>query len=245
VKRTLAILVSSLALAACNMAAVAQGGGEGEAGPMTQRSWDLRDFDGVALAGSQDVIVRVGGGHSVRAEGPAEILERLDIRVEERTLKVGMKKGDWSFGWSGNRPRTQIFVTLPSIRAASVAGSGDMKVDRVIGNRFNASVAGSGDLDIAELKVGEARFSVAGSGDIKAIGTAERSSASVAGSGDIDLGRVEARTVSAAVVGSGDVRVRATDAADVSITGSGDVYVAGNARCTVSKRGSGEVHCTG
>jgi hypothetical protein len=233
-----------LVLAACNFAAEAQGG-ERQAGPVTQRSWDLRDFDEVSLAGSHDVIVRVGGGHSVSAQGPAEVLERLDIRVEDGTLKVGTKKGNWSFGWSGDRPRTQVFVTLPSLRGAAVAGSGDMKVDRVIGNRFNASVAGSGDLDIAELKVGEAQFSVAGSGDIKATGTAERSSASVAGSGDIDIGRVLARTVNAAVVGSGDVRVQASETADVSITGSGDVYVAGKARCTVSKRGSGEVHCTG
>jgi hypothetical protein len=242
-KRAIA-LVSMLVLTACNFAAEAQEG-EGPAGPVTQRSWDLRDFDRVALAGSQDVIVRVGGGHSVRAEGPSDVLDKLDIKVEDGTLKVGMKKGSWSFGWGGDRPRTQIFVTLPSIRAAAIAGSGDMKVDRVIGNLFDASVAGSGDLDIAELKVCEAQFSIAGSGDIRAVGTAERSSASVAGSGDLDIGKVQARRTSASVVGSGDIRVHAAETADVSITGSGDVYVAGPARCSVSKRGSGELHCTG
>lgn len=237
------ILVSTLVLAACNMVAEAQGGSDRASGPVTQRSYDLTGFDEVALAGSQDVIVAVGGAHAVRAEGPAEVLDRLDIRVEGDTLRVGMKKGNWS--WSSDRPRTRIFVTLPALRAAAVAGSGDMQVDRVAGNSFSASVAGSGDLQIAELKVGEAQFSVAGSGDIRAVGTAERSNVSVAGSGDVDTSGLQVRTTSASVVGSGDVRVHASDTANVSIVGSGDVWVAGSARCTINKRGSGEVHCTG
>lgn len=243
--RAAMILVSALVLAACNMVAEAQDGPPRPAGPMVQRSYDLTGFDRVSLAGAHDVVVRVGGGYSVRAEGPAEVLDKLDIRVEDRTLKVGVKPGNWTFNWSGDQPRTQVFVTLPSIRAASIAGSGDMKVDRVIGNLFNASVAGSGDLDIAELKVGDAQFSVAGSGDIRAVGTAERSAVSIAGAGDVDLAGVRSRTTSASVVGSGDVRVNASETASVSITGSGDVYVAGSARCTVNKRGSGEVHCVG
>jgi hypothetical protein len=60
--RTL-ILISSLALAACNMAADAQqpaGGGE-----RGQRSYNLTGFDKVALAGPHDVVVTVGPAHSV------------------------------------------------------------------------------------------------------------------------------------------------------------------------------------
>lgn len=239
------ILVSTLVLAACNMMASAQEGSGEPAGPATQRSYDLNGFDGVSLAGSHNVIVTVGGAHSVRAEGPSEVLDRLDIRVENGTLKVGTKKGNWSTGWSNDRARTQIFVSLPAIRAAAIAGSGNMKVDQVAGEKFKASIAGSGDLDIAQLKVGEADFSVAGSGNVRATGTAERSNVSIAGSGDVDIGNVQARSASASVVGSGDVRVNASETADVSITGSGDVYVAGSARCRVSKRGSGDVHCTG
>jgi len=243
-KRAIA-LISLLVTAACNIAAEAQERGDQPSGPIVQRSYDLRGFDGVTLAGAHDVIVTVGGAHAVRAEGPAEMLDQLELRVENGTLKVGTRRGNWSSSWRGDRPQTRIFVTLPAIRSASVAGSGDMRIDRVASERFSASVAGSGDLDIAELKVGEAQFSVAGSGDIRAVGTAERSSVSIAGAGDVDLGRVQVRTASASIVGSGDVRVHASDTAEVSIVGSGDVYVAGPARCRVSKQGSGEVHCTG
>jgi hypothetical protein len=244
--RLAAILMSTLAVAACNMGANAQESeGSAGGGRMTQRSYQLGGFDAVGSAGSQDVIVAVGSAHSVRAEGDSEVLDRLDIRVEDGTLKIGHKKGsDWSGLFKGDRPKTRIFVTMPAIRSAAVAGSGDMRVDRVQGERFAASIAGSGDIEVAQMQVRDAKFSVAGSGNIKASGTAEKSTTSIAGSGDIDLGGVRVRTASVSVAGSGDVRIHASETADISIVGSGDVEVAGSARCNVSKRGSGDVRCT-
>ncbi len=243
-KRTLTILLSNLALVACNMAADAQEGEESRGGgPVVTRSFDLAGFDAVGLAGSQDVEVQVGGPLAVRAEGEAEAIERLELRVEDGTLKIGMKKGSYSVGWSRERPKTRIFVTLPAIRAASLAGSGDLRIDRVEGERFHASLAGSGDIEIGQLRVGELSASVAGSGNIKAAGAAQTASVNIAGSGDIDVGGVQSRTASASVVGSGDARIQASETATVSIAGSGDVWVTGSARCTVNKRGSGTVHC--
>jgi predicted 3-demethylubiquinone-9 3-methyltransferase (glyoxalase superfamily) len=240
VKRTLAILLSNLALVACNMAADAQ---EGERrGAVTQRSFDLAGFDAVGLSGSPDLVISVGGTHSVRAEGDAEMLDRLDLRVEDGTLKVGYKKGDWSVNWR-SRATTRIYVTLPVLRGAKLAGSGDIRIDRVEGDSFDASIAGSGDIEIAQLQVATLNMKVAGSGNIKAAGAAQNASASVAGSGDIDLRGVQSRTASAKVVGSGDIRIQASETANVAIAGSGDVWVSGPARCTVSTRGSGNAHC--
>jgi hypothetical protein len=243
-KRTLAILLSNLALVACSMSADAQQGERsGDAGPMVTRNFDLAGFDAVGLAGSQDVEVRVGGAFAVRAEGDAETIERLELRVEDGTLKIGQKRGSFNMGWSRDRPKTRIFVSLPAIRAASLAGSGDMRIDRVEGERFEASLAGSGDIQIGQLRVGALAAKVAGSGNIKAAGAAQSASVSIAGSGDVDVAAVQSRTASASVVGSGDARIQASDTADISIAGSGDVWVTGSARCTVSKRGSGTVHC--
>jgi len=246
--RLAAILMSTMVLAACNMGANAQEGERSEqgGGQMTQRTYQLAGFDAVASAGSQDVIVTVGGAHSVRAEGDSRVLDRLDIRVEDNTLKIGAKKGsNWSDLFKGDHPKTRIMVTMPAIRSAAVAGSGDMKVDRAQGERFDASIAGSGDIEVGQMQVRDAKFSVAGSGNIKANGTAEKSTTSVAGSGDIDIGGLQTRTASVSVAGSGDVRIHASETADVSIVGSGDVEVGGSARCNVSKRGSGDVRCTG
>lgn len=243
--RLAAILISTLALAACNIGAKAQEGeGSGGGGPAMQRNYQLAGFDAVGLAGAQDVVVTVGGPHAVRAEGTAEALDRLEIKVEDGTLRIGTKRNTNWIGGKVGRPKTRVFVTMPAIRAASIAGSGDMRIDRVQGERFEGSIAGSGDMEIGRIEVADARFSIAGAGDIRAAGTAQRSSAKIAGSGDIDIRGLQVRAASASIAGSGDIRIHASETADISIVGSGDVEVAGSARCNVSKRGSGEVRCT-
>lgn len=237
------LLLPMIALGACGMNADAS---EGEAaGPSASRDYKVGAFDRVSLGGSHNVIVTVGGQHSVRAEGDAEQLERLEIEVEGGELHIGSKKNNWSVGLKGNRRPLTIHVTVPALAGASIGGSGDIRVDKVEGNSFEASIGGSGDIEIAALKVAQASFSVAGSGGIKASGSAGSSDVSIAGSGDVDLSGVEAGTAKVSVVGSGDVRARATRTADISIMGSGDVTMSGPARCTISKMGSGSVNCPG
>jgi hypothetical protein len=239
--RSLIVLVSSLAIAACGMTADAQEGGTGKT---AQRSFDVAAFDSVGLAGSHDVVVTVGGPVSVRAEGDPDVIEKLDIRVDGSTLRIGTQRGvSWGPGFMRNRKPVTVYVTVPSLVGASVAGSGDLKVDKVEGDRFEGSLAGSGDLQIAAMRVAEAEFSVAGSGDIRAAGSAERVKAKLAGSGDLDLAGLEAKDADVSVAGSGDIRARATGTANVKVAGSGNVTMAGGAQCTVKKRGSGDVNC--
>jgi hypothetical protein len=239
--RAALITASVLILAACNMAADAQesGGGGGE---MTQRSYNISGFKGVALEGPFDVVVRVGSAHSVRAEGNSRMLDRLRLEVEDGNLTIGTKREGWgNFRYNG--PTTRIFVTMPAIEVAAIGGSGDLRIDKVEGRRFDASIGGSGDIQVESLRVNDAHFSVAGSGSIRAAGTAARSDISIAGSGDIDIAGLETRDASISVMGSGDVRARATQTANVSIMGSGNVNVSGSAKCSVSKMGSGNLSC--
>ncbi len=239
-----------LIAAACS--AGAQGGETAQAtgesaratGTATQRNYEVGAFDAVTLAGSHNVVVTVGGAPSVRAEGDSETLDRLEIKVEDGALKIGSRDRNGLRISLGNKSRpVTVYVTAPSLRAANVAGSGDMRIDKVEGEAFAASIAGSGDMRIDAVRVANADFSIAGSGNISAAGGAARSDVSIAGSGDVELSDFETGTANVSVVGSGDVRLRATETADVSIMGSGDVEVAGGARCSVNKRGSGDVRC--
>lgn len=204
------------------------------------RSFALRDFTAVELRGSDDVEVQVGPAFSVRAEGNAAVLDRLDIKVLDGRLAIGRKRG-MDFGGGDAR----IHVTLPTITSAGIAGSGDMAVDRVTGNALAASVAGSGTLTLGALAVGSARLSIAGSGDIVARGTAERLAVKVAGSGSVEAPQLTARAATVSIAGSGDVRATVKGAADVRATGSGDVDLGADARCTVRVMGSTNVRCGG
>ena len=235
-----AIIGAVLVLGACTSHAQENGGPRAT----SQRDFQVGQFQAVSLQGSHDVIVTVGGAPSVRAEGDAEAIERLDIRVENGTLKIGSRSDRRWFSFRSHRGVT-IHVTAPSLNGASIQGSGDMRVDRVQAEAFEAEIAGSGDMQIAALQARRASFAVAGSGDIRAAGTAEESDVSIAGSGNVALERLQTRRTSVSVAGSGDVSVRATEAVEGSVMGSGNVIVHGSARCSISKMGSGDVHCGG
>ncbi|TFI58755.1 DUF2807 domain-containing protein [Sphingomonas parva] len=243
-RNLVALLGSTLLVAACNFSADAQNHDSGENKGSGSRTFQVGAFDRVALGGSHNVIVTVGGAPSVRAEGDLAVIDRLDIHVENGELSIGTKEG-FSLGWKSQHKPVTIFVTAPSLAGASIGGSGDMKIDRVSGERFAAAIGGSGDMQIQRVEVRDARFSVAGSGNIQAIGKAETGEVSIAGSGDVSLDAFEVQRAKVSVVGSGDVRARVMQSADVSIAGSGDVELSGTAKCNVSKMGSGDVRCVG
>jgi hypothetical protein len=237
--RAVLVALSILGLAGAGVAALAPALAQSE----VERSYNVGAFDSIAVAGPYRVIVTPGRTHSVHASGPAEALERLEVEVQRGGLRIGTRRGSWLRPTKGGIPGATLRVTAPSLSSAAIAGSGDMRIERVEGRSFSASVAGSGDMDLPSIRVQEARFSIAGSGDIRAAGSADSVNINIAGSGDTDLRGFETRAVRVSIMGSGDVRLRATESATVRVMGSGDVRIAGGARCDVSRRGSGRVIC--
>lgn len=238
--RNVLIVIHLLALAACS---AGRSESRDTGGPSGSRTFAVGAFDAVSLQGSDDVRVVRGPVMSVVANGSDSVLDKLDIRVEGSTLKVGRKRAGWSMGWNRDRGAV-ITVTVPTIKAADVAGSGDMTLDSVDGEAFDGSIAGSGSLRVASLAVKRAKLSIAGSGDLTATGASENTTLSIAGSGDLDAAKLQSRRADISISGSGNVTIGASESAAISIAGSGDVTVTGTAKCQVAKVGSGEARCS-
>jgi hypothetical protein len=241
--RATMILVPLAMLGGCNVAdSHAKDVASGQNG---RRDFQVSSFDRIDAAGSHDVIVTVGGAPSVRAEGDTGVLEKLEIGVENGVLRIGHKKGSWSFGRRKGSTPVVVYVTVPSLRGAEVAGSGDMKIDKVQGDQFAASIAGSGEMQVAALTAKAASFDIAGSGGVSAAGTADVADFSIAGSGNVRAAGLQVKRAKVSIAGSGNVEGKAMETADISIMGSGNVTMAGTARCNVEKMGSGSARCGG
>jgi Putative auto-transporter adhesin, head GIN domain len=220
--RMIGLALLALPLAACGAWGNDERGGDAAAasGSGGARAFQVADFDEVALRGHDDVIVRVGPAFSVRAEGPSEELDKLEIRKDGSTLKIGRVGQKNGFNWGGDSSKgVRVTVTMPAIRGAASAGSGDMTIDRVSGDEFEVSLAGSGDMTLGQIATRSAEFSLAGSGSIAAKGQVGKLEVSIAGSGDIDAPELRA------------------------IMGSGDVDLGSGAKCETSKMGSGSIRC--
>jgi hypothetical protein len=229
--------IAALALAACGGAALAA------QSAVIDRSYRVASFDKVASAGPNLVVVHVGGPVSVTARGPADMLEKMEVVVERGALQIRPRREfRQHFDWRGIKPAT-FTVSMPRVSAASLVGSGDMKVDRAEGGRFDGSVAGSGNLDIAALRVANASLSTAGSGNLSARGDANTAELSVTGSGSIRARHLTSRTGAVSIAGSGDAELTARNTVDVSIVGSGEARIAGGAHCRVTRVGSGQARC--
>ena len=230
-------LIAALALALCGGAALAA------QTALAERSYRVGAFDKIAAAGPNLVVVHVGAAPSVTARGPAETLDRMEVVVERGGLQIRPRREfRRGFDWDRLKPAT-FSVTMPHVTDATLAGSGDLRIDRAEGGRFAATVAGSGDLDVATLRVDQANFTMAGSGNLTARGSAGHANLSLAGSGKLRTRGVSSRSASVTIAGSGTAEVTARDSAAVSIVGSGEAVVSGGAHCQVHRVGSGRARC--
>lgn len=174
------------------------------------------DFKRIEVRGSADVDVALGAPTSVTVSGDENVLPFLRTEVRGDTLVIGLKDGSFKL-----RHPLKVAVTAPALAGVEIAGSADVDVRGLRGERFDASIAGSGNLT-AEGEVGRLDVSIAGSGDVK-------------------LFDLQARDVAIDIAGSGDARVSASSALDVSIAGSGDVRYRGEPKVAKSIAGSGRV----
>lgn len=216
-----------------------------DAGPTTSRNYAVGGFNAIEVAGPYDVEVHTGGNPAVSATGPQKMLQHMVVEVRGDRLMIHPERqsGMFHMGWNYNGT-VRVAVTVPQLQGANIAGSGDIRVNRVQGNAFEGNVAGSGNLGVDQLDVQTLKLAIAGSGGAKAAnGRAQFAKYEIAGSGDIDARGLQAQTADVSIAGSGNVVAHASTHADVSIMGSGDVEVMGGAKCTFSKQGSGSLHC--
>lgn len=237
------IFATLIPLAACG-----NFGGDGDdkpgvagAGSGNARTFAVADFGKVEARGPDDVDVRVGPAFSVRAEGDEEELGKLKIERRGDTLRVGRVTQN-GISWNQGKG-VKVHVTMPKIAAGSIAGSGDLSIDRVDGGDFEGAIAGSGDLAIAAITARALELSIAGSGGIKAAGSADSARLSIAGSGDIDADKLTTKSADISIAGAGNIGATVNGPAKISIVGSGDVALKGKPQCQTSKMGSGSVRC--
>jgi putative autotransporter adhesin-like protein len=185
-------------------------------GDVVAQTRSVAPFHAIASFGSAEVHVRVGGAQSVVVHAQGNIQPLIDTDVEDGTLHVG------SHGSYSTDRKTMVDVTVPSLDAVSLMGSGDLTADGVHAGSLNVVIHGSGEVEVA--------------------GSADKLQFTSTGSGE---GKFERLAVHDAVIrmrGSGDAHVQVAGTLDVELSGSGDVHYSGSPRITHQEvRGSGSI----
>jgi hypothetical protein len=201
----------------------------------------LRDFDGITLAGPDDVVVTPGTAFSVTLDGDRNAARYMNLYVRGGVLHVERREHD---GWWGPGGSMKVRVTMPGLTRVWLAGSGDISVDKVDAKAFAAMLQGSGSIDLKNVTSDSVRLTLQGSGDAALSGNTKSLALSLSGSGHVVADKLDARSADIAVTGSGGVRAHAEDTARLMVNGSGFAHVTGTTRCEINRSGSGEADCT-
>ena len=169
--------------------------------PVTQAR-TVPSFRAIDLTGSSSITVRVGRRQSIVVRAEDNLINHVTTDVRDGVLVVS-ERGSFS-----NHLPLSVDVTVPTLAAVGLIGSGSVDVVGVSAQSFTAELPGSGSLTVS--------------------GTVRRLDATLAGSGNMELGDLTARSVTATVPGSGRIHIHPTHTLNASIPGNGQIVFSGH-----------------
>ncbi|HVO18195.1 MAG TPA: head GIN domain-containing protein [Anaeromyxobacter sp.] len=228
---------AALALALLASPALAQGQAHLGDGNKVTQARSPGDFDAVRLEGPLEAEVEVGRPPSAAVTIDANLQEAVEVRVEDRTLVVSVRRGV-SYRGAG-----KVEIGAPRLTAFTLRGSGEARIEGSSGGDLRLSLEGSGDLRWSGGAARVLEAEVEGSGDMELGGTAEELHLSLDGSGEVHARGLVARNARIRVSGSGEVDLTLSGGSlDAELSGSGEVHWSGEARVErVAVSGSGRI----
>lgn len=191
-------------------------GGVRGSGIAASQARALPPFTGLDLAGSNIVNVVAGPKQSVVVHADSNLLSHVTTRVAAGNLVIAS-----TGSFTANSPMS-VDVTVPSVSALRLSGSGIMSVRGMTGGALTVTLSGSGIL--------------------RASGSVTKLNVVLDGSGQAEFYGLTARDVHAVVSGSGLIQVTATRSLSASVPGSGAIIYRGEPpQVTTSITGSGAV----
>ena len=253
-----ALLLSCMTLSCVALSACGIDINRSATGEVVREDRVVDAFTEVALLGSLDLEVDVGGETAVAVVCGSEVLTDVITEVEDGTLVVRLRSGAiWA-----PLGQCEVHARTPGLVAATLNGSGTLRVDNADGDFERILLEGSGDVDVAGEAVGllDAQLvgsgtltvdgiastaldvGLTGSGDVRLSGQTGMATMALDGSGSIEALDLTAEDATIGLSGSGDIDLTVTGTADVVVTGSGTVHLAGNPETDIDIRGSGDVN---
>jgi hypothetical protein len=168
-------------------------------------------FTAVDLAGTNELTVRVGQPQHVVVRADDNLLDKVVTDVRAGVLVV-FDRGSFT-----SRSPMSVVVTVPSLRSATLSGTGQLVVTDVAAGTFTARLPGTGNLVAA--------------------GRADRVDASISGDGSMTLGSLLATDATVTVRGTGSVLIHVTGSLHATVSGTGSVVYTGHPK-TITGVGS-------
>ena len=214
--------------------------GEGS-GNVVLEALPVEPFSEVVLNGDGIAVISAGD-HRVVVSVEDDVLPSIQAETRGETLVLG-REVDWT---DGVRPTVPIEyrVTLPSLRAVRVSGSGRAVIRGIRAHQgLSIAVTGSGAVDAADVAGGDVEVEVSGAGAVTVSGlVAEGFACDISGSARVTAAG-SAESIELDIGGSGLYRGIELQGlrANVEVTGVGQAFVWADEQLEVEVSGLGKV----
>lgn len=178
------------------------------------------NFYNVTVNGSTQIFITQGPAFEVKVKAYENIVSSLETKVQNGTLLIGFKDNK-----NVNNDNSEVYIIMPALNSVSTNGSGNISTKgSFLGmDYFTASLAGSGQISIEKGSAKNYKISISGSGDVKSFGfETEQATINISGSGDAEL--TVSKTLNTTLNGSGNVYYRGNAVVNANTTGSGKVF---------------------
>lgn len=111
-----------------------------------EETFDFSGFDAISVSSGINAKIAVGPDYSVRAEGSAKSLERLEIKLSGSELQIGRKNR--FFSWSDHNSVT-VYVSLPALSALDLSSGAEANATGVDADDFSIDVSSGGNAKVS------------------------------------------------------------------------------------------------
>jgi len=237
------IAIASFALCSCTLHFNKRGETDGK--QITKTYNIAKTFKGIETKTSVDIVYTISDTVTVKAEGPENIINNLQITIgEDSILHISTKDVDVHVALenddekniinitpNGSYKNLKLYISGPNISSLAIAGyAGFQTNDTMKSDALSVNIAGSGDIDIKGIETNDFKIISKGASeiDIKSL-KAETAYFETAGASEIKsmLVDVKKATLSGKGASEVDLDFQNCDEADIQIAGAGEVTLSG------------------
>ncbi|MBX2872236.1 MAG: DUF2807 domain-containing protein [Saprospiraceae bacterium] len=200
---------------------------------------DLRsitDYTSIALHARMDVEMN-STLEQVEVEAEDNIFGNIITKVEDGTLHIHWKKGEWV---NATQP-VKIRVPLGEVNTLVINDSGFITVtDTIMGDTLRLRGYGSGDMSLS-AQVNYLDAEIHGNGNMEVAGTTNHLDLGIYGSGDLTAFELAAQTAGVHSEGNGGAKIRVAEVLKGVTHGRGHIRLKGTANTDEFKPQNGRL----
>lgn len=213
------IWIAAILIVGCN---VSEFSGIGGSGKLVTKEIATQEFAAVDAAGAITVDIARGEKSTVVVTADDNLWDKLDARVENGILHIGLKPGSY------HDTHVSAKITVPHLRSLTIAGASHGTVSAIEdpAHHLDVHVIGASTLD-GDVQSSKLRLDLSGASSAKLSGTADALELSVSGASHASLVALKSHSTHANVSGASSADVAANESIDYDVSGASHLSYAG------------------